>query len=129
MKSRSKYKHIFASTSMLYRALQTISSQRYRLPVRRYILDLFSIELDDTVVKQLSEHAVKLRVKSTSGDATARVSRVVSIVGRPVRHRQMSDSDDNSITEDEEPPDVKQYPVVKTRPKSQIVGFGKANES
>ncbi|EKM51823.1 uncharacterized protein PHACADRAFT_199326 [Phanerochaete carnosa HHB-10118-sp] len=129
MKSRSKYKHIFASTSMLYRALQTISSQRYRLPVRRYIIDLFSIELDDAVVKRLSEHAVKLRIKSTSGGATTRTSRAVSIIGRPVRHRQMSDSDDNSMSEDEEPPDVKQYPIVKARPKSQIVGFDKANES
>ena len=129
MKSRSKYKHIFSSTSMLYRALHTISSQRYRLPVRRYILDLFNVELDDTVVKQLQEHAVKLRVRSSSGDATARASRVVSIVGRPPRHRRISDSDDESMTEEEEPPDVKQYPVIKARPKSQIVGFDKANES
>lgn len=130
MKSRSKYKHIFASTSMLFRALHTISSQRYRLPVRRYILDLFNIELDDAVVQRLTEHAVKLRVKPTPGDATTRVSRAVSIVGRPVRRHHISDSDDESMSDDEEPVDVKQYPVIRTRPQSQIVGFvDRANES
>lgn len=130
MKSRAKYKHIFASTSMLFRALHAISSQRYRLPVRRYILDLFNIELDESIVKRLAEHAVRLRVKSTPGDATARVSRVVSIVGRPVRRHHISDSDDESMSEDEEPTDVKQHPVIKTRPQSTIAGFvDKANES
>lgn len=123
MKSREKYKRVFASTSMLYRALHAISSQRYRLPVRRYILDLFNIELNDQVMRQLAEQAVKLRVKFTPGDATARASRVVSVVGRPPRHRRISDSDEESMSDDDDPPEDKKYPVIKTRPQSQIVGF------
>lgn len=123
MKSRGKYKHIFASTTMLYRALHAISSQRYRLPVRRYILDLFNIELDDHVVRKLAEHAVKLRVKPTPGDATARASRVVSMAARQARRHHISDSDAESMSEDEDPPDVQKYPVIKARPVSQIVGF------
>lgn len=108
---------------MLYRALHAISSQRYRLPVRRYILDLFNIELNDQVVRQLAEHAVKLRVKSTPGDTTARASRVVSIVGRPPRHRRISDSDEESMSDNDDPPEDKKYPVIKARPQSQIIGF------
>ena len=46
---------------MFYRALHTISTQKFRLPVRRYIFDLFSIELDADVVRQLAESAVALR--------------------------------------------------------------------
>ena len=122
MKSKSKYKHVFASTSMLYRALHVISSQRYRLPVRRYVLDLFNIELDDQVVRKLQEHAVKLRVKATPGDATVRASRAMSVVMRPPQYARISDSDEES-TDDEEPSDVKKHPVIKTRPQSQIVGF------
>jgi rapamycin-insensitive companion of mTOR len=107
---------------MLYRALHTISSQRYRLPVRRYVLDLFNIELDDHVVKDLQEHAIKLRIKPTSGEATVRASRAMSVVMLPPRYARISDSDE-SMSEDDEPVDVEKHPVIKTRPQSQVVGF------
>lgn len=108
---------------MLYRALHAISSQRYRLPVRRYILDLFNLELNDQVIRELAEHAAKLRVKSTSGDATAKAPRVVSMAARPPRHRRISESDEESMSDDDDPPEDKKYPVIKARPQSQIVGF------
>ncbi|RPD54648.1 hypothetical protein L226DRAFT_535797 [Lentinus tigrinus ALCF2SS1-7] len=61
MKSKPEYRHIFSSPSMFYRALHTISTQKYRMPVRRYIFDLFNIELDADVVRGLSECAISLR--------------------------------------------------------------------
>lgn len=125
MKTKPKYKHIFSSTKMLYRALHAITFQRYRLPVRRYILDLFNIEFDDSVVKQLAKHAEELKIKPSDVDAAAKTPRVVSIVGRPPRHRRISDSDEESATmsDDDDIPDDKKHPVIKTRPMSQIVGF------
>ncbi|KAJ7107266.1 Rapamycin-insensitive companion of mTOR, N-term-domain-containing protein, partial [Mycena crocata] len=36
MKSRPEFKSIFSSPAMFFRALHTVSTQRYRLPVRRY---------------------------------------------------------------------------------------------
>ena len=62
MKSKPEYRHIFSSPRMFFRALHTISTQKYRLPVRRYILDLFTVELDADVVRQLTESAVALQI-------------------------------------------------------------------
>ncbi len=123
MKSRPEYRRIFTSTAMLYRALHVISSQRYRLPVRRYIIDLFNIELDDEVVKKLYEHAKSMRLKSLSNGTKTRASRALSIVGRPARNRRISDSDEESVSDDENVPEVKKHPVLKVRPMSRIVGF------
>ncbi len=69
MKSKPEYRHIFTSPSMFYRALHTISSQKYRLPVRRYIFDLFNIELDADVVRKLSECAISLRIPHATADS------------------------------------------------------------
>ena len=52
---------------MFYRALHTISSQKYRLPVRRYIFDLFNVELDADVVKKLTDCAISLRTPHAVG--------------------------------------------------------------
>ena len=108
---------------MFYRALHAISSQKYRLPVRRYILDLFNIELNEDVVKKLGEHASRLRMKTASREARARASRAMSILGRPARQRHVSESDDESVSEDEEVPEIKKHPVLNLRPQSRIVGF------
>ena len=69
MKSKPEYRHIFSSPRMFYRALHTISTQKYRLPVRRYIIDLFNIELDADVVRQLSDCAISLRAPQTAPEA------------------------------------------------------------
>ena len=61
MKSKPEYRHIFTSPSMFYRALHTISTQKYRMPVRRYIFDLFNVDLDADFVRKLSDCAISLR--------------------------------------------------------------------
>jgi hypothetical protein len=40
---------------MFYRALHMISTSRYRLPVRRYVFDLFDTDLDEDVLRHLTE--------------------------------------------------------------------------
>ncbi|KAI0697900.1 Rapamycin-insensitive companion of mTOR, N-term-domain-containing protein [Cytidiella melzeri] len=123
MKSRREYRRIFASTTMFYRALHAISSQKYRLPVRRYIMDLFNVELNDEVVKKLGEHAVRLKMQATaSSEVRARV-RAMSILGRPARHHHISESEEESLSGEEEPPEVKKHPVMNLRPQSRVVGF------
>ena len=49
---------------MFYRALHMISTSRYRLPVRRYVFDLFDIDLDGDVLRQLEESAKTLALQS-----------------------------------------------------------------
>ncbi|KAJ8516654.1 hypothetical protein ONZ45_g6075 [Pleurotus djamor] len=66
MKSRSEYKQLFTSPALFYRALHIISTQRYRLPVRRYILDLFSVDLNQDTIAAIEKHAESLQAKSPS---------------------------------------------------------------
>ncbi|CAE6461428.1 unnamed protein product [Rhizoctonia solani] len=62
----SRYKHrphgrrAFQSIPLFYRALHILGTQRFRLPVRRYVLDLFDIKLDPSVITLLHEYGQKL---------------------------------------------------------------------
>ncbi|CCO31383.1 Protein ste16 [Rhizoctonia solani AG-1 IB] len=57
----SRYKHrphgrrAFQSIPLFHRALHLLGTQRFRLPVRRYVLDLFDIKLDPTVISLMHE--------------------------------------------------------------------------
>ncbi|KIK95059.1 hypothetical protein PAXRUDRAFT_141598 [Paxillus rubicundulus Ve08.2h10] len=128
MKSRPEYRSAFASPAVFFRALHIISTQRYRLPVRRYILDLFNIELDGSVIKAISEAAVSLRAPPSFKQSEAHISRVVSMLG-PKHAGGESDSDeeeDDSERDDvaEEGP-VKNNPIITLRPVIRIIGFDK----
>ncbi|KAG9315833.1 Rapamycin-insensitive companion of mTOR, N-term-domain-containing protein [Chiua virens] len=126
MKSRPEYRSVFTSPTVFFRALHIISTQRYRLPVRRYILDLFNIELDQDVLKAICDAAVSLRAPPSFKQSEAHISRVVSMLG-PKHAGRESDSDaeeDDSEMDDAtvEGP-VKNNPVIMLRPVSRIIGF------
>lgn len=124
MKSRPEYRPVFSSPSTFYRALNTISTQRFRLPVRRYILDLFNIELDIDIVKSLSECAKALRAPPSFKQPKSPTNRVVSMFGRLGRSRRNSESDDEaSDTAENENIIIEEKPVVTLRPVSRIIGF------
>ena len=134
MKSKPEYRHIFASPNMFYRALHTISSQKYRIPVRRYIFDLFNIDLDADVVKQLSDSAISLRiplavqgqevVDTSPAPERPRQTIVQTFRQRPARHHVSESEDDESDVEEKEVTAKKpRAPVMSLRPKSRIIGF------
>jgi rapamycin-insensitive companion of mTOR len=101
---------------MFYRALHMISTSRYRLPVRRYVFDLFDIDLDGDVLRQLDESALALPVSEAA--PPKQNSRVVSVLfAAPRAHAAESDE------EDEVPPLPEHAPVISLRPKSTVVGF------
>ncbi|KAG8812201.1 hypothetical protein FRC17_002142 [Serendipita sp. 399] len=56
LKSKPETRHIFSSTQLLHRALHTISTRRYRFPVRKYVLELFDIKFDAPVLAELAQH-------------------------------------------------------------------------
>jgi rapamycin-insensitive companion of mTOR len=104
---------------MFYRALHMISTSRYRLPVRRYIFDLFDIDLDEEVLSLLDESAKDLALPVSEAAPPQPNSRVVSVLfAAPRAHASESDG------EDEAPP-VSQHgpPVISLRPRSTVVGF------
>ncbi|KAI0052718.1 hypothetical protein FA95DRAFT_1553382 [Auriscalpium vulgare] len=133
LKTRPEYQAVFSSVPMFYRALHTISTSRYRLPVRRFILDLFDIDLDLDIVKQLAECAKELalppaavepeepaEVKSEPAPGRSRAKSVL-FAARPRWHASESDEE-----EDGPPPKALQNapPVMNLRPQSMVVGFG-----
>lgn len=111
MKSKPEYHHVFASIPFFYRVLHIISTQRFRLPVRRYILELFNIELDSAVVNALVAYSKTLKdtgATTSPSNTKTRLQPRISVFGRPVKHgRQQSDSDmeDDSMDSDEEEQD------------------------
>ncbi|KAJ7175920.1 Rapamycin-insensitive companion of mTOR, N-term-domain-containing protein [Mycena filopes] len=125
MKARPEFKSIFASPAMFFRALHTVSTQRYRLPVRRYIMDLFTIELDADVVAAITDAARTLKASPTfkPSKETNRVS-MFGPLGRP---RRSSESDDEGeIDVDDEPPKPPvgtEQPALSLRPVTRTVGF------
>ncbi|TFK88497.1 hypothetical protein K466DRAFT_488810 [Polyporus arcularius HHB13444] len=138
MKSKPEYRHIFSSPSMFYRALHTISTQKYRLPVRRYIFDLFNIELDADVVRQLSECAISLRVPQAAQEPAEppeppappppqerpKQRDTVQFRRRPVRqHVSESEEEESDVEEKEVAAKKRRAPVMSLRPKSRIIGF------
>ncbi|KAF7968454.1 hypothetical protein HWV62_30535 [Athelia sp. TMB] len=126
MKSRPEYRPVFSSVSTFYRALHIISTQRYRLPVRRYILDLFTIEMDSDVAKSLADYAKTLRAPP-SFKPTSPSDRVVSMFGRLARSRNDSESDSDASdgTAELDGLAIKEKPVITLRPVSRIIGFDK----
>jgi rapamycin-insensitive companion of mTOR len=125
MKSRPEYRSVFSSPSTFYRALHIISTQRYRLPVRRYILDLFTIELNDDVAQSLSECAKSLQAPSSFKPQNLSSNRV-SIFGRLGRPRRPSESDEDEGELDaiEEQAFVpRERPAISLKPVNVVVGF------
>jgi len=54
LKSRQDVRWVFDSTSMYFRALHAIMTGRYRLSTRKFIFDLFELQMDSGLVKQLN---------------------------------------------------------------------------
>ena len=69
-----------------------LSTQRYRLPVRRYILDLFSLDLDLQSVLSLEKSAQKLKVDPSYKPPSATIARM-SMIGRLTKTRRPSESE------------------------------------
>lgn len=139
MKSKPEYRPIFTSPTVYYRVLHILSTRRYRFPVRRYILDLFEVQLDADVANTLAECAHVLAVKepefamgtrsASTSPKTSKVQqpRIASMFGRPGRARAASESDDDddsvdSDLEDEEDKAEVGRPV-SLLPVRKIVGF------
>jgi large subunit ribosomal protein L17e len=113
---------------MAYRALHVISSHRYRLPVRRYILDLFSgLELNEESVAAFNEAASKLPKVSPESQLPKADRLRLSVLPRIMKRH--SDSDESGDEDEmDTPPATKvvtdgDNPVLSLLPQRKSVGF------
>ena len=60
LRTRPHGRRAFQSIPLFYRALHVLGTQRFRLPVRRYVLDLFDIRLDPAVVGAMRDFGQSL---------------------------------------------------------------------
>lgn len=126
LKTRPEYRPLFTSVSMFYRALDMISTSRYRLPVRRFIIDLFDVPLDPQVVQQLVEYSRTLKAVPSKSPKRAPNSRVVSVLFPPPRHNESESDEEDEMpkAQVQRPKGKDDAPVISLRPAIQIVGFG-----
>jgi len=109
---------------MFFRALHIISTQRYRLPVRRYIMDLFNLELNPELVITLKECSASLKAHPSHQPYKSDTSRL-SIFGRLGRRRPSESDDEDDELDVPSTPTVlpNDQPVISLQPVSKIIGF------
>jgi len=126
IKARPDTRGIFSSPEMFYRALHMTSTQRYRLPVRRYIVELFHQEMNQDLVKALNDAAERLKASPSYKPPPTDTIRM-SVFGRVGKSRRPSESDES---EDDEmgtpavaPKIAVEQPTINLQPLRKIVGF------
>lgn len=125
MKPRPEYRNIFNSPAVLYRIIHTISTQKYRLPVRRYIFDLFNVELNYDTVKTFIECEKSLRLTpSVEPVSVQNPPRVISIFSHRVTASDESDMDEeiSELQGSRRKYNSTRRPV-SLRPRRTVVGF------
>lgn len=80
MKGRPEFRHIFSSPQVFYRVLHAISTQKYRLLVRRYIFDLFNVELDEEAMRAFAACEKTLQIDQVPDNTTTSLQRTASKV-------------------------------------------------
>ncbi|KAH7885334.1 Rapamycin-insensitive companion of mTOR, N-term-domain-containing protein [Phlebopus sp. FC_14] len=123
MKSRPEYRSAFASPIVFFRALHMISTQRYRLPVRRYILDLFNVELDGEVVEAINDAAVSIRAPASFKQSEVHISRVVSMIGLKHGGGESDSDEEESEVEKVAEEAIGRNPAIMLRPMTRVTGF------
>lgn len=93
MKGRPEFRQIFSSPQVFYRVLRTISTQKYRLLVRRYIFDLFNVELDEETMRAFAVCERTLETDQAPDSNTVSLQRTASRVITSFGHNAM-DSDE-----------------------------------
>lgn len=58
---KRSHRQLFASVPLFYRALHVVSTNHHRLPIRRFLFELFDVRLTPDVVLALREAADTLR--------------------------------------------------------------------
>ncbi|KDR82835.1 hypothetical protein GALMADRAFT_88557 [Galerina marginata CBS 339.88] len=127
IKARPDTRGIFSSPEMFYRALHIMSTQRYRLPVRRYIVELFHQEMNQDLVIALNDAATRLKPSPSYKPPRTDTIRM-SVFGRLGKSRRPSESDESDEddglgTPPEQAKPVVEQPTINLQPLKKIVGF------
>jgi len=104
-----------------------MSTQRYRQPVRRYIIDLFHQDLNQETVVALGDAATKLKASPSYKPPRTDTIRM-SVFGRLGKSRRPSESDESDEDDDLNTPPAQvkpsgEQPTFTLQPLKKVVGF------
>ncbi|GAA5917264.1 hypothetical protein JCM5296_000314 [Sporobolomyces johnsonii] len=66
---KTRHRNLFASPALYYRALEMLASHHYRLPVRKYIIELFELPMSARNAERVVQAGEELRAKKDKGMA------------------------------------------------------------
>lgn len=92
-----RHRELFSSPSLYYRALDMLENYHYRLPVRRYIIELFDVKLDQEFARAIMLAGEEMR---TTFEEAAEIGngRVLELT----RDASTRDDVEGSFTDDDE---------------------------
>lgn len=99
-----------------------ISTQRYRLPVRRYIVELFNLKMDQDLVSALNAAATRLQASPSYKPPKTDTFRM-SVFGGKRTETDESDDDDDPNTPPARSKPPEERPTISLQPLTRIVGF------
>jgi len=131
---KARHRNLFSSIPLYHRALYTISTQHYRLPVRRYVLELFDVRLDPGVVNAIVAHHKLLEGSSQLLTEDPGPLPDVSAHGTRVRGSSISKAYDNDnllgmdvgmdvLESFDQPEHHSKKPKIVMKPLASVVGF------
>ncbi|KAK4705182.1 rapamycin-insensitive companion of mTOR, partial [Phenoliferia sp. Uapishka_3] len=95
-----RHRELFSSPSLYYRVLEMLSTYHYRLAIRRYVLDLFDISLDDRSAQEISAAGEELVARNAEDEdrQTWALPAVASAILDPI-DGDFTDDDESSLEE------------------------------
>lgn len=129
MKSRPEYQAAFSSPSLFYRILHILNTQRYRLPVRRYILDLFDVPLNPSMINTLAviRDSLLQQPSTSHGSPKVRKEQVTGPMATPERRARRGSESDGEDGVMVSKADTAEKPMT-LRPLQRISGFASDND-
>ncbi|KAF8349461.1 Rapamycin-insensitive companion of mTOR, N-term-domain-containing protein [Amanita rubescens] len=125
LKSRPEYRPVFTSPVVFFRAMHIISTQRFRLPVRRYVIDLFGVEMNSELVSTFMDCAKTLKASPTQKATKLQVSQsdMFANLGRSGHDSGSESEGDDSDPAAQNTTTNGQQPVLAPKPVHKVVGF------
>jgi rapamycin-insensitive companion of mTOR len=97
-KAKSRHPSVFSSPELVYRAINLLNTQHYRLPVRRYVYELFDAPLDVGSARNIAEAGAGIkrrdRAKSKEADDDVGDGELMTLSALGIKKKIFSDDDD-----------------------------------
>lgn len=98
---KGRHRDLFSSSSLYYRALEMLANHHYRLAVRRYIIELFDVALDDRTALEIMNAGEELKARHLEEETTVKLPVKMAAVDAILEgiEGEFTDDDESSLEE------------------------------